>query len=165
MSSSERQRSRRRTRTLFVNTVKKVLRKPEKMTVSQWADKYRILDESSFLSGRWSNDITPYMVGIMDTFNDPYVQEINFCKPTQVGGTELIINALGYIITHDPAPTMIVYPSDELAKDVSTDRIKPSLLKTPEIKERFNEHASKELKLVFRGMRVYLNGSDRKSVV
>lgn len=163
MSSSERQRSRRRTRTLFVNTVKKVLRKPEKMTVSQWADKYRILDESSFLSGRWSNDITPYMVGIMDTFNDPYVQEINFCKPTQVGGTELIINALGYIITHDPAPTMIVYPSDELAKDVSTDRIKPSLLKTPEIKERFNEHASKELKLVFRGMRVYLNGSNSPS--
>ena len=108
MSSSERQRSRRRTRALFVNTVKKVLQKPEKMTVSQWAEKYRVLDESSFLSGKWSNDITPYMVGIMDCFNDPYVQEINFCKPTQVGGTELIINALGYIITHDPAPTMIV---------------------------------------------------------
>ncbi|MFQ8879445.1 MAG: phage terminase large subunit family protein [Roseburia hominis] len=122
-----------------------------------------MLDESSFLSGKWSNDITPYMVGIMDCFNDPYVQEINFCKPTQVGGTELIINALGYIITHDPAPTMIVYPSDELAKDVSTDRIKPSLLKTPEIKERFNENASKELKLVFRGMRVYLNGSNSPS--
>ena len=90
MSSSERQRSRRRTRALFVNTVKKVLQKPEKMTVSQWAEKYRVLDESSFLSGKWSNDITPYMVGIMDCFNDPYVQEINFCKPTQVGGTELI---------------------------------------------------------------------------
>ena len=74
MSSSERQRSRQRTRNLFVNTIKATLKKPEKLTVSQWAEKYRILDESSNFSGQWSNDITPYLVGIMDAFNDPYIQ-------------------------------------------------------------------------------------------
>ncbi|MFQ8778333.1 MAG: hypothetical protein ACLR78_14035 [Roseburia sp.] len=31
----------------------------------------------------------------MDCFNDPYVQEINFCKPTQVGGTELYHQRVG----------------------------------------------------------------------
>lgn len=98
LSSSERQRSRQRTRNLFVNTIKTALKKPEKLTVSQWAEKYRILDESSNFSGRWSNDITPYLVGIMDAFNDPYIQEINFCKPTQVGGTEAMLNMLGWII-------------------------------------------------------------------
>lgn len=159
MSSSERQRSRQRTRALFINTIKATLKKPEKLTVSQWAEKYRVLDESSNFSGKWSNDITPYLVGIMDAFNDPYIQEINFCKPTQVGGTEAMLNMLGWIIMDNPLPTMIVYPSDDLAKDTSNDRIKPSLSKTPEIKERFYENSSKELNLKFRGMRIYLRGS------
>lgn len=127
--------------------------------MSQWAEKYRILDESSNFSGKWSNDITPYLVGIMDAFNDPYIQEINFCKPTQVGGTEAMLNMLGWIIMDNPSPTMIVYPSDDLAKDTSNDRIKPSLSKTPEIKERFYERSSKELNLKYRGMRIYLRGS------
>lgn len=159
MSSSERQRSRQRTRALFINTIKATLKKPEKLTVSQWAEKYRVLDESSNFSGKWSNDITPYLVGIMDAFNDPYIQEINFCKPTQVGGTEAMLNMLGWIIMDNPSPTMIVYPSDDLAKDTSNDRIKPSLSKTSEIKERFYENSSKELNLKFRGMRIYLRGS------
>lgn len=127
--------------------------------MSQWAEKYRVLDESSNFSGKWSNDITPYLVGIMDAFNDPYIQEINFCKPTQVGGTEAMLNMLGWIIMDNPSPTMIVYPNDDLAKDTSNDRIKPSLSKTPEIKERFYERSSKELNLKFRGMRIYLRGS------
>ncbi|MCI7097813.1 MAG: phage terminase large subunit family protein [Lachnospiraceae bacterium] len=127
--------------------------------MSQWAEKYRILDESSNFSGRWSNDITPYLVGIMDTFNDPYIQEINFCKSTQVGGTEAMLNMLGWIIMENPSPTMIIYPSDDLAKDTSNDRIKPSLTKTPEIRERFYPNSSKELNLKFRGMKIYLRGS------
>lgn len=159
MPSSERQRSRQRTRNLFVNIIKSALKKPEKLTVSQWAEQYRVLDESSNFSGRWSNDITPYLVGIMDTFNDPYIQEINFCKSTQVGGTTAMENALGWIIMNDPAPTMIVYPSDDLAKNISNDRIKPSLTKTPEIRERFFPNSSKELNLKFRGMSMYLTGA------
>lgn len=159
MPTSERQRSRQRTRNLFVNVVGRTLKTPEKLTVSQWAEKYRILDESSNFSGKWSNDVTPYLVGIMDAFNDPYIQEINFCKPTQVGGTEAMLNMLGWIIMDNPSPTMIVYPSDDLAKDTSNDRLKPSLTKTPEINERFYPNSSKELNLKFRGMKIYLRGS------
>lgn len=159
MPSSERQRSRRRTAKLFVGIIKTILQKPEKISVSDWAEKYRILDESSNFSGKWSHDVTPYLVGIMDAFNDPYIQEINFCKSTQVGGTEVMLNIIGWIIMEDQAPVMIVYPSDDLAKDISNDRIKPSLSKTPEIKERFYPNSSKELKLKFRGMTLYLRGS------
>ena len=80
MSSIEKQRSRKRTRNLFVSVISSNLKRPEKLTVSEWAEKYRILDETSNFSGKWSNDITPYLVGIMDAFKDPYIQEINFCK-------------------------------------------------------------------------------------
>ncbi len=155
--------SRRRTASLFKTVVKRVLKKPEKLTVSQWAERFRILDESSNFSGKWSNDITPYMIGVMDAFNDPYIQEINFVKSTQVGGTEAMLNMLGWIIMNDPAPTMIVYPTDDLAKDTSSDRLKPSLTKTPEIEERFFSNASKELRLKFQGMTIYLRGGGSPS--
>ena len=159
MPSIERKRSKQRTRALFVGIIKAALKKPEKLNVSKWAEKYRVLDESSNFSGKWSNDITPYLVGIMDALNDPYIQEINLCKPTQVGGTEAMINMIGWIIMNDPAPTMIIYPNDDLAKDTSNDRIKPSLTKTPEIEEKFYRNSSKELDLKFRGMHIYLRGS------
>ena len=159
MSSVEKQRSRKRTRNLFVSVISSNLKRPEKLTVSEWAEKYRILDETSNFSGKWSNDITPYLIGIMDAFNDPYIQEINFCKPTQVGGTEAMLNMLGWIITQNPSPTMIVYPDDDLAKDTSNDRLKPSLTKTKEIEDRFHRNSSKELNLKFRGMSIYLRGS------
>ena len=155
--------SRNRTARLFKSVIKKVLKKPEKLTVSQWAERFRILDESSNFSGKWSNDITPYMIGVMDAFNDPYIQEINFVKSTQVGGTEAMLNMLGWIIMNDPSPTMIVYPTDDLAKDTSSDRLKPSLMKTPEIDERFYPNASKELRLKFQGMTIYLRGGGSPS--
>lgn len=122
--------------------------------------KYRILTDNSALPGRWSNAITPYLVEIMDSFNDPYIQNINFVKSTQVGGTETLINATGWIITQNPSPTMIVYPNDELAKDVSNDKLKPAYQKTREIKSRFFQTKSSEKNLRFRGMNLYLRSGN-----
>ncbi|MBO5145022.1 MAG: phage terminase large subunit family protein [Lachnospiraceae bacterium] len=132
---------------------------PEKLTVSQWAEKYRILDASSNIEGHWSNDITPYLVGIMDTYLEQNVREIYFCKSTQIGGTEALINILGYIIMMSPAPTMIVYPNDELAKDISSKRLRPAMRLIPEIRKNFQETRSKELLLQFRNMPLYLRGA------
>lgn len=153
--------SRQRTRNLFKAIISKSLKQDEKLSVSEWAEKYRVLDESSNFKGKWSNDITPYLTGIMDSFNNPYVQEINFVKPTQVGGTECMFNILGWIIMNNPSPTMIVYPTDELAKNVSNMRLKPSLLKTPEIANRFHGRQSKNLNIKFRGMHLLLSGTGK----
>lgn len=156
---SERRRSRKKTEKLFRNIIKKALSRPEELTVSEWAEKYRILDESSSLPGRWSNDVTPYLVEIMNCFNDPYIHNINFVKPSQVGGTEALINMLGWIVTQNPSPAMMVYPSDDLAKDISNDKLKPSFLKSKDIRDRFYQNSSKELKLKFKGMTLYLRGA------
>ena len=99
---TEKLRSKEKTNNLFKRVLKKTLAKPEQLTVSQWCEKYRVLDESSSLPGKWSNDVTPYLIEIMDSFNNPYIEQINFCKPTQVGGTEALINYIGWIITQNP---------------------------------------------------------------
>ena len=84
---------------------------PEQLTVSEWAQRYRIVDsKSSAMPGKWNNSITPYLVGIMDEFNNYETEVIILCKPTQVGGTEVLQNMIGYIVMQDPSPAMIVYP-------------------------------------------------------
>lgn len=161
----KKQLSRQRTANLFKKTLKKCLKSPEKLTVSQWAEKYRDLGNTSAISGKWSNDMTPYLVGIMDAFSDPYIQEINFVKPTQVGGTECMNNMIGYAITQSPAPMMMVYPTDEAAKDMSKDRIVPSLTMTEAIKEVYDEKKSKQQALKFKGMTLYITGAGNPNKV
>ena len=133
---------------------------PERLTVSEWAERYRRLDsKSSAMPGPWSNSITPYLVGIMDEFNNPDTRVIIYCKPTQVGGTSALENMTGYVVMQDPSPTMIVYPTKELAKSISENRLKPMLMATPEIAERFDEN-SEMMELQFDGMYLTLAGSN-----
>lgn len=156
-------RSRRKTANLFRRVIRRSLAKPETLTVSQWAEKYRILDEASNIQGKWSNDVTPYLTGVMDTMNDEYVREVYLCKGSQLGGTEVLINMLMYIIDKTPAPAMIVYPSDDLAKDISNERLKPAFRLSPQIRRNFLENSSKELRLKFRTMTLHLRGAGSPS--
>ena len=160
---SQRSRSREKTKRLFQRVIQGTLKPPEELTVSQWAERFRVLDGASNLKGRWSNDVTPYLVGIMDSLNDPDIRKIFFCKASQIGGTEALINMLCYIIHRSPAPTMVVYPNDDLAKDISNDKLKPAFRLVPEIKRIFSENASKELRLKFKTMTLYLRGSGSPS--
>lgn len=160
---SDRGRSRNRTKKLFQNVIKSTFSKKEVLTVSEWAEKYRELDSENEISGRWNNDVTPYLVEIMDSFNDPYVKQITFCKSTQIGGTEAAINIIGWIISQNPSRTMIVYPTDDLAKNISNDRLKPALDKIPIVKEKFLENKSKETDLKYKGMKIYLRSGGSPS--
>ena len=136
---------------------------PEQLTVSEWAQRYRIVDsKSSAMPGKWNNSITPYLVGIMDEFNNYETEVIILCKPTQVGGTEVLQNMIGYIVMQDPSPAMIVYPTDVLAKSISENRLQPMLTAIPEIKKRFHENSAM-LELQFDGMYLSLAGSNSPS--
>lgn len=140
-----------------------VLSPPEQLTVSEWAEQYRMLDsKSSAMPGPWSNEVTPYLVGVMDEFNNYETEQIVFVKPTQIGGTEALQNMIGYIVAQDPAPTMIVYPTDTLAKSVSENRLQPMLRATPEIARKFDENSSL-LELQFDNMYLTLVGSNSPS--
>lgn len=139
------------------------LKPPEQLTVSEWAEQYRMLDsKSSAMPGPWSNDVTPYLIGVMDEFNNYETEEIIFVKPTQVGGTEALQNMIGYIVAQDPSPTMIVYPTETLAKSVSENRLQPMIRATPELRKKFDEN-SQLLELQFDGMYLTLAGSNSPS--
>jgi phage terminase large subunit GpA-like protein len=141
-----------------------MLRPPENLRVSQWAEKYRVLDaRSSAMPGRWRNAVAPYLVGFMDLLNDPAYVEIVFVKPAQVGGTEALYNMLGYIIMQDPAPTILVYPTDELAEFSGENRIVPMIRACPELRRLWDERRSLKSELQFAGMQISILGSNSPS--
>ncbi len=148
----------------FITNPLKYLRPPENLLVSEWAEKYRNLDaKSSAIPGKWSNSITPYLLDIMNEFNNAEIEEITFIKPTQVGGTEALHNMLGYIVMQDPGPVMIVYPTDTLAESVSENRIQPMFLNSSKLKEKFKKNASSKLELQCDGMYITLSGANSPS--
>lgn len=136
------------------------LRPPEDMTVSEWAERYRMLDSrTSAEPGPWNNDRTPYLRGIMDEFTNYETEEIIFIKPTQVGGTECLLNMLGYIISQDPAPTEVVYPTDTMAESISMQRYQPMIQSSEPLRKKYDPN-SPRTELNFSDMFVKLVGSN-----
>lgn len=138
-----------------------VLRPREKLTVSDWAEQNRVLSGlSSATPGKWKNRVTPYLVEIMDAFSDEYIERIIFVKPTQVGGTCAMENMLGCAIDQEPAPALVVYPSDDLAKNIAEIRLVPMIKSCPALAAKFREHESSQLELKFADMHLYLTGAN-----
>lgn len=137
-----------------------VLRPRERLTVSQWAERYRVLDKNSAMPGGWRNAVTPYLVGIMDAFQEPDIEKIVFVKPTQVGGTATMENMLGYIISEDPAPSMVVYPSDKLVESTVEARIEPMIENSAPLAAKYKKRESTALRLKFISMFLYLTGAN-----
>ncbi len=141
-----------------------ILQPPEELSVSEWAGKHRVLDlKTSAMPGPWRNDKTPYLKEIMDELVNYETEEIVFCKCTQVGGSEAMLNMLGYVIQQDPSPTMVVYPTDKLGESISENRIKPMIKSSPSLKRLFREFQSQKLELQFEGMYLTIAGSNSPS--
>jgi len=115
----------------------RALEPPPTLTVSAWADERRMLSaEGSAEPGRWKTDRAPHLRAIMDAVNDPDVREIVFMKSAQVGGTEVLLNAVGYAIDLDPSPILIIQPTLQMAEAFSKDRLEPMLRDTPSLREK-----------------------------
>lgn len=75
------------------------LKPPPELTLSQWADRYRMLSaESSAEPGRWHTDKAPYQREIMDAIGDAHIRRVVIMCAAQLGKTELLLNILGYFI-------------------------------------------------------------------
>lgn len=101
----------------------------ELMTVDQWAERYRVLPESSSAEpGPWRNARNPHLIDIMHCLSPSHpCEKVVFKKPTQVGGSEVLINAIAFYMCHDPGPIMLLVPGIDLAERHSKQRIAPSI--------------------------------------
>jgi len=116
------------------------------LTVSEWADKHRVLSSKAASEpGRWRTSRTPYLREIMDCLSPMSpIERVVFMKGAQVGGTELGLNWVGYVIHHAPGPMMAVWPTVEMAKRASKQRIDALIEESPAIQERIAPARSRD---------------------
>lgn len=138
------------------------------MSVSEWADERRILQPgTSRQPGPWSTDVTPYLKEPMDAYNDPDMRHIVLCFGTQLGKTECLYNILGFIVDLEAYSTLLLYPIEDDAKEISRTRLQPMI----EACESLDQKRSKsrefyqQLEMHFPGMVLYLGGASSGSAL
>lgn len=118
---------------------------PPKIPVSDWADMYRRLSaESSAEAGRWRTSRAEYQREMMNAVNDPKVKKVVYHCSSQVGKSEMMNNIMGYYMDYDPAPIMMIQPTNDTMESYSKDRIAPMIRDTPVLKEKIVEPKSRE---------------------
>lgn len=121
--------------------------KPEDKSISidQWADKYRFLSSvSSSEPGRYRTSRTPYAKRIMEELSpSSSVKKIVVQKGSQLGFSEIALNALGYYIDISPRPILYLLPTDNLVKSFNVQRVEPFLDSTPRVSNKISKKHAK----------------------
>jgi phage terminase large subunit GpA-like protein len=114
------------------------LRPDPLLTVSEWADQRRILSsKASHEHGPWRTSRTPYLRKPMDNLSaTSKTQEVVLVFGAQMGKSEMLNNWMGYAMDIQPAPTLFVQPTIDMAKRYSKMRIAPMIEATPSLQEK-----------------------------
>lgn len=71
----------------------------------------------------------------MDAVSDRRVEQVSFMASAQVAKTELLLNVVGYHVDYDPAPILLVQPTQKpMAESFSKERLAPMLRDTPALR-------------------------------
>lgn len=144
----------------------RALAPPPNVTVSQWADRFRMLSaEASAEPGHWSTARAPYQREMMDAIHDPLIHTVVVMSSAQIGKTEILCNILGYSIDVDPGPILVVQPTLEMAEAFSKDRLDTMLRDTPTLYGKVRTDRSRDgsntiRHKTFPGGRITLAGSN-----
>lgn len=122
------------------------MRPPPRLTVTEWADRYRVLSSVSTAEyGPWKTNRTPYLKEIMDTMSPFHpARRIVFMKGSQIGGSEVVYNAFGYAVDLHPSPIMVVMPDLTTVKKVSRTRIDPMIEACPSLRAKIGPAKSRD---------------------
>jgi phage terminase large subunit GpA-like protein len=113
------------------------LRPDAELTVSQWADRFRVLSsKASAEPGPFRCSRTPYIVEPLDCLSSSStVQRVVLMFAAQTGKTELGMSWLGYCIQASPGPMLAIQPTVEMAKRLSKQRLESMIQETPCLNE------------------------------
>ena len=128
-----------------ISDASRLLKPPPELTISEWADKYRILSSANAMAGKYRSSVVPYAVDPMNSICDPRTYRVSLMWGAQVGKTEsLINNSIGYYIHQDPKSIIVMHPT---LTDLGTWRetkLVPMLMDTPELDCRIAKPRGRE---------------------
>ncbi len=131
----------------FIDDIfKSAFRFPPELTIDKWADANRVLSsKESALDGKWKTSRTPYLREPMECLSPSHpCQTIVVMGATQVGKTEIMVNADGFGVDQDQCAMMNVFPNGALFSDFSVQRLKSMIDNTPCVREKVASEKSRD---------------------
>ena len=98
-------------------------RRPPRLSVSQWAEKNYTITDGQF-TGPWRNEITPYLVEIMDTWQRPEVRSVSIMAPPQSGKTKVMHICWAYGAAVLSSNSLWVLPDQDSAEETMEELAK-----------------------------------------
>jgi phage terminase large subunit GpA-like protein len=154
---------------IVVQRTLEAIKPPPDLTVSEWADQYRVLSsEASAEYGAWATSRAEYQRGIMDAISDERIDEVVIMSCAQVGKTEMLLNLIGYHVAQDPSPMLVVQPTLEMAQTFSKDRLAPMVRDCPSLSSKIKDPRARDsgnsiLKKQFPGGHITMCGANSPS--
>lgn len=111
-------------------------------TADEWADANRVLPKGTAEAGQWRSSRVPYLRAICQAAADAKYKRIVVVMASQSAKTELLLNIIGHRLDDDPAPIILVLPTQRLATSLSQSRLMPMIGSTPGLYEKLDRRKS-----------------------
>jgi phage terminase large subunit GpA-like protein len=103
---------------------------PAKLKLSEWIEaNVRLPEGVSALPGPVR--LWPYQREIADAISDPEIERVTLVKPVRVGFTTLLTGAIGSFVANEPAPILVLLPTEADARDYIVSDIEPIFEASP----------------------------------
>lgn len=112
------------------------IRPPERLTISQAAEKYRYLNVPGGYIGPWKNSTTPYVVEVADTLSSREHTGCIFVGPARAGKSEISLNWLLHTTVCDPMDMMFIHMTQASSRDWSKTELARLFRNSPAVGER-----------------------------
>lgn len=115
-----------------------VIRPPEKMGTTEWAEAFRGMSaKSTATPGKYNAGLTPWIRGIHAALDDPAVRRVVAQKSAQVAWTDgVLLNYIGRRIDIDPCPMIVMFAKEGGAKEFNDEKLTPMIEATPHLMEK-----------------------------
>ena len=153
-----------KTKSELFKSVMRAIKPVKKMSVSEWADEYRILSQGAAEPGKWKT--RSHQKAIMDAFTQVGIKRVVVKSCSQIGKTDIMNCVLGRFAQLDPCNILIIEPTLEMAADLSKSRIMPMIRDTKVLtslfyeKEKTRDSNQTILSKFFSGGRLVLAGAN-----
>jgi hypothetical protein len=106
---------------------------PPRESLAAWSERCIMMGtrQPTAFPGPFRLANSPYMRGIMDALDDPATRLVVVEAAAQTGKTTVGYAWLAHAVATDPAPALVVYPSEDLARSNSATRIQPLFEDSP----------------------------------
>ena len=113
---------------------------PQRLPLSEWIEGNVVLPHgTTAMPG--SMRLYPYQRGLADSIGDPTVERVTIVKAA-VGFTSLLTGALGHYVANEPAPILVLLPTESDCRDYVVSDVEPMFAASPALRGALSVRSS-----------------------